>query len=157
MSYHNSHASSFPYVPKKNGNGRIKFTHKFDAASTALIEEIGGLPALERTKTHFCNNTFLDDTLDKFIGSYDDPHADRFARWIHQKLTGTGRIFSLEGINGILPHLYPFLLVDKVVENKQGKRAVGIKAVTAKEAHFTGHFPDRPIMHGVLQPSCVQG
>jgi hypothetical protein len=75
-----------------------------DAASTTLVEEIGSLPALERITTHFYNTAFLDDTLDKFIGSYDDPHANRFARWIHQKLTGTGRIFSLEGINGILPH-----------------------------------------------------
>ena len=39
--------------------------------------------------THFYNTAFL-ETLDKFIGSYDDPHADRFARWTHQKLTGTG-------------------------------------------------------------------
>eukprot|EP00984_Skeletonema_dohrnii_P009454 scaffold3621_cov115-Skeletonema_dohrnii-CCMP3373.AAC.3 len=71
-------------------NGRIKFAHKFDAASTALVEEIGGLPVLERMKTHFCNSTFLDDTLDldKYIGSHDDPHAERFARWIHQELTG---------------------------------------------------------------------
>jgi len=38
------------------------------------------------------------------------------------------------------------LLVDKIVEYEQGERAVGIKAVTANEAHFTGHFPDRPIM-----------
>ena len=60
-------------------------------------------------------------------------------------------IFSLEDINGILPHRYPFLLVDKVVEYEQGKRAVGIKSVTLNEPHFTGHFPDRPIMPGVLQ------
>jgi 3-hydroxyacyl-[acyl-carrier-protein] dehydratase len=60
-------------------------------------------------------------------------------------------IFSLEDINGILPHRYPFLLVDKVVEYEQGKRAVGIKSVTLNEPHFTGHFPNRPIMPGVLQ------
>lgn len=69
------------------GNGRIKFTHKFNAASTALIKEIGGLPALENMTTHFYNNAFIDSTLDKFLRSHDDPHADRFARWIHQKLT----------------------------------------------------------------------
>ncbi len=50
----------------------------------------------------------------------------------------------------ILPHRYPFLLVDRVVELEPGKRAVGIKQVTANEPHFTGHFPDRPIMPGVL-------
>lgn len=50
----------------------------------------------------------------------------------------------------ILPHRYPFLLVDKVVEFEAGKRAVGVKNVTANEPQFTGHFPDRPIMPGVL-------
>ncbi|HET7685020.1 MAG TPA: 3-hydroxyacyl-ACP dehydratase FabZ [Candidatus Limnocylindria bacterium] len=50
----------------------------------------------------------------------------------------------------ILPHRYPFLLVDRVVELEPGVRAVGIKQVTANEPQFTGHFPDRPIMPGVL-------
>jgi 3-hydroxyacyl-[acyl-carrier-protein] dehydratase len=50
----------------------------------------------------------------------------------------------------ILPHRYPFLLVDRVVELEPGKRAVAIKAVTANEPQFTGHFPGRPIMPGVL-------
>ena len=45
---------------------------------------------------------------------------------------------------------YPFLLVDRVVEFDAGKRAVGIKCITANEPQFTGHFPDRPIMPGVL-------
>jgi 3-hydroxyacyl-[acyl-carrier-protein] dehydratase len=50
----------------------------------------------------------------------------------------------------VLPHRYPFLLVDRVVELEPGKRAVGLKAVTANEPQFTGHFPGRPIMPGVL-------
>lgn len=50
----------------------------------------------------------------------------------------------------IIPHRYPFLLVDRVVELEPGKRAVGIKQVTANEPQFTGHFPGRPIMPGVL-------
>lgn len=50
----------------------------------------------------------------------------------------------------LLPHRYPFLLVDRIVELEPGKRAVGTKQVTANEPHFTGHFPDRPIMPGVL-------
>ncbi|MDQ2690175.1 MAG: 3-hydroxyacyl-ACP dehydratase FabZ [Chloroflexota bacterium] len=50
----------------------------------------------------------------------------------------------------IIPHRYPFLLVDRIVELEPGKRAVGIKQVTANEPQFTGHFPDRPIMPGVL-------
>jgi 3-hydroxyacyl-[acyl-carrier-protein] dehydratase len=50
----------------------------------------------------------------------------------------------------VLPHRYPFLLVDRVVELEPGQRAVGIKQVTANEPQFTGHFPGRPIMPGVL-------
>jgi len=62
-----------------------------------------------------------------------------------------GKVLTSEDIEKILPHRYPFLLVDKVVSYEAGKRAVGIKCVTKNEPHFTGHFPDRPIMPGVLQ------
>jgi len=50
----------------------------------------------------------------------------------------------------ILPHRYPFLLVDKVIEIETGKRAVGIKNVTINEPFFQGHFPMMPVMPGVL-------
>ena len=58
---------------------------------------------------------------------------------------------NIEQIQEILPHRYPFLLVDKVVELEPGQRAVGIKNVTMNEHYFQGHFPDRPVMPGVLQ------
>ncbi len=73
------------------------------------------------------------------------------------KETGTGPMTTdltlpLEAadIMRILPHRYPFLLVDRVIELEPGTRAVGIKQVTANEPQFTGHFPGRPIMPGVL-------
>jgi hypothetical protein len=72
------------------------------------------------------------------------------AKKFSQKDKGVATIFSSEQISKILPHRYPFLLVDRVVEFEPGKRAVGIKCVTANEPQFTGHFPDRPIMPGVL-------
>jgi 3-hydroxyacyl-[acyl-carrier-protein] dehydratase len=50
----------------------------------------------------------------------------------------------------LLPHRYPFLLVDRIVEFETGKRIVGIKNVTINEPFFQGHFPDHPIMPGVL-------
>lgn len=53
-------------------------------------------------------------------------------------------------IEGIIPHRYPLLLVDRIVEIEDGKRAVGIKSVTANEWFFEGHFPGRKIMPGVL-------
>jgi len=49
-----------------------------------------------------------------------------------------------------LPHRYPFLMIDKVVEYEAGKRLLAVKNVTYNEPHFTGHFPHNPIMPGVL-------
>ncbi|WP_119319691.1 3-hydroxyacyl-ACP dehydratase FabZ [Capsulimonas corticalis] len=59
-------------------------------------------------------------------------------------------MLDIAAIKEILPHRYPFLLVDRVLELEPGKRAVGIKNVTVNEEFFQGHFPQRPIMPGVL-------
>ena len=59
-------------------------------------------------------------------------------------------MLNIDQIKKLIPHRYPFLLVDKVIELEEGKRAVGIKNVTANEPFFQGHFPDYPIMPGVL-------
>lgn len=53
-------------------------------------------------------------------------------------------------IQAIIPHRYPFLLVDRVLELEPGKRAVGVKAVSMGEPFFAGHFPNYPVMPGVL-------
>ena len=66
-------------------------------------------------------------------------YTHKYAHTSHQSIDLCTSIFR-----------YPFLLVDRVVEFEAGKRAVGIKCVTANEPQFTGHFPDRPIMPGVL-------
>ncbi|MBD0336146.1 MAG: 3-hydroxyacyl-ACP dehydratase FabZ [Cyanobacteria bacterium Co-bin13] len=58
--------------------------------------------------------------------------------------------FSTEEIQALLPHRYPFALVDRIIDYVPGQRAVGIKNVTFNEPQFQGHFPGRPIMPGVL-------
>jgi 3-hydroxyacyl-[acyl-carrier-protein] dehydratase len=58
-------------------------------------------------------------------------------------------------IMAILPHRYPFLLIDRVIEMERKTRIVAIKNVTANEPHFTGHFPDFPIMPAVLQVEAI--
>jgi 3-hydroxyacyl-[acyl-carrier-protein] dehydratase len=67
--------------------------------------------------------------------------------------TQTGARLSdldIDAIKRMIPHRYPFLMIDRVVEVEAETSAVGIKNVTANEPHFEGHFPGRPIMPGVL-------
>lgn len=59
-------------------------------------------------------------------------------------------VLTIEDIHRLLPHRYPFALVDRIIRYVPGKEAVGIKNVSFNEPHFQGHFPGKPIMPGVL-------
>ena len=98
-----------------------------------------------RFSTTSSSNTLLRESEGGEAASYLGSEA------ISAMTSSLNTVFTSEDISKVLPHRYPFLLVDKVVEYEAGKRAVGIKQVTVNEPHFTGHFPDRPIMPGVLQ------
>jgi 3-hydroxyacyl-[acyl-carrier-protein] dehydratase len=65
------------------------------------------------------------------------------------------RTLDITEIMAILPHRYPFLLIDRVIEMELKKRIVSIKNVTFNEPHFAGHFPDYPIMPGVLMVEAI--
>ncbi|MGM0923296.1 MAG: 3-hydroxyacyl-ACP dehydratase FabZ [Bacillota bacterium] len=59
-------------------------------------------------------------------------------------------MLDITQIKEIIPHRYPFLLIDQILEVDEGKRAIGLKNVTANEEFFNGHFPEYPVMPGVL-------
>ncbi len=60
------------------------------------------------------------------------------------------KFYDVMGIQRLIPHRYPFLMIDKVVNIVEGKSVVGIKNVTCNEPFFPGHFPNHPVMPGVL-------
>ncbi len=65
-------------------------------------------------------------------------------------MVGPNGVLDVEAVREILPHRYPLLLVDRILELEPGKRAVGLKNVTINEEFFNGHFPGQAIMPGVL-------
>ena len=68
----------------------------------------------------------------------------------YQDKKTSGYLFDIDAIRKIMPHRYPFLLVDRIIDLIPGKKVVGIKNVTVNEPFFHGHFPNRPVMPGVL-------
>lgn len=86
------------------------------------------------------------------IGTSDEASTGPTAEDISKSIAHPESVLTVDdGILKILPHRYPFALVDKVLHFEPGKRIVGVKCITHNEPQFTGHFPENPIMPGVLQ------
>ncbi len=77
-------------------------------------------------------------------------YQERQLKKKYQRTTTTSYVFDINAIQRLLPHRYPFLLVDRILELEPGERVTGIKNVSMNEPFFQGHFPGHPIMPGVL-------
>jgi len=86
----------------------------------------------------------------EFVKILRNLHKQNKLKMKYQPKESSQVILDINAIKKMLPHRYPFLLVDKVVEMEHGKRIVGVKNVTINEPYFQGHFPQKPVMPGVL-------
>jgi len=130
-------------------NRELRFTN--EPARHKLLDMLGdiallGMPikaqVLAARPGHASNVEFV-----KQLKKYAD--RNNLARQFqHEKKAGV--VFDINAIQNILPHRYPFLLIDKIVEFKLDEKIVSIKNVTMNEPFFQGHFPGNPIMPGVL-------
>jgi len=168
--------SAIVIVDRKLSDTEVKdIKKKLDITSDILLGESGGILNDKplRFKNEPCRHKLVDLIGDLALvgapikgqilaarpGHQSNIEFARMIRAIYKKqkitkryrdVTTKGVIFDNVAIQKILPHRYPFLLIDNVTEFEPGKRIVGIKNVTFNEQFFIGHFPGRPIMPGVL-------
>lgn len=98
-------------------------------------------------------STTLDRSQDTAPVTDSSPEAtltDRAPVAAADARVGTKTTFNIQEIQQLLPHRYPFALVDKIIDFLPGEKAVGVKNVTFNEPYFQGHFPGHPLMPGVM-------
>ncbi|MCU0635913.1 MAG: UDP-3-O-acyl-N-acetylglucosamine deacetylase [Gemmatimonadaceae bacterium] len=130
-------------------------------ANAVVLDETGVVDGTLRAPDEFVRHKVLDLIGDLALaGGRVLAHirADRpshrgtqaLVRALVRKSRLESPVITIDDILQVLPHRYPFLLVDRILEIEDGKRAVGLKNVTINEPFFQGHFPGHPIMPGVL-------
>jgi len=130
-------------------------------ANAVVLDDTGVVDAVLRWPDEFVRHKALDCVGDLALAGARvraRVHADRpshrgtalLVRAILESSRKENSVLGIEEIMKVLPHRYPFLLVDRIVELDPGKRVVGLKNVTINEPFFQGHFPGHPIMPGVL-------
>jgi len=132
-----------------NSDGPIKNTFRFDneCARHKIVDLIGDLALVGRAVSGRVVAYKSGHSLNQQLVRRLYELAERRE---HIKKLGTDALLDIRRIQKILPHRYPFLLVDKVVEIEGDRRIKGIKNVSFNEQFFQGHFPGTPIMPGVL-------
>jgi UDP-3-O-[3-hydroxymyristoyl] N-acetylglucosamine deacetylase/3-hydroxyacyl-[acyl-carrier-protein] dehydratase len=143
-------ANTLVFGPNGVVDNTLRFTD--EAARHKVLDCLGDLYLLGLPiKGHvfaFKSGHNLNRELLKKIAQQKMKYASR--RELPKVEYAPGSSLDVSAIMNIIPHRYPFLLVDRILEIESGKRAVAVKNVTANEAFFQGHFPARPVMPGVL-------
>ncbi len=154
-------ARTFGFVSQLDGLRQRGLALGASAENTVALSDTAVVNSVLRSPDEFVRHKMLDCVgdlalagarLQARIVAYKPSHRGTalFVRELQKSMSKETQVLGIEEIMKVLPHRYPFLLVDRVLELEPKRRVVGIKNVTINEPFFQGHFPGHPIMPGVL-------